>query len=323
MEIERFDSGMVLEVLVESERDNKLLFLLEHSGQGKKRVLPPVPAFHFQQGSVAQQVDGRFKQVDAVGAGIFCDTKRIPLVAAGGLALEVPHDAAQGGVPGLAFQVAAHEHAVVIGQAFVQAPGLDAVVDHVIVDAPPVEITDHVGGAPAGLGQGKHPGFLLLRLGLGRTGQGGEVLAHKGLHRLGKGKALDFDKIVQGRLAADPTGKPIPFAVADFQAVMLTGAVGVPADVYQRMGVEPLEVGQQVKLLCLGDLFRRNIAHLPSLPLARRPKPVSLPVVQLGLQFLACHGASTPFSDSNSRGDFRIENLPGYVLIFQITSFAL
>ena len=157
----------------------------------------------------------------------------------------------------------------------------------------------------------------------GARGRGGEILAHQGLHRLGKGKALDFDKIVQGRLAADPTGKPIPFAIADFQAVMLTGAVGAAADVYQLLGIEPLEVGQQVKLLCLGDLFRRNIAHLPSLPLARRPKPVSLPVVQLGLQFLACHGASTPFSDSNSRGDFRIENLPGYVLIFQITSFAL
>ena len=164
-----------------------------------------------------------------------------------------------------------------------------------------MEIADHVGGAPAGLGQGQHPGFLFFRLGLGRTGQGGEILAHQGLHRLGKGKALDFDKIVQGRLAADPTGKPIPFPVADFQAVMLTGAVGVAADVYQFMGVEPLEVGQQVKLLCLGDLFRRDIAHLPSLPLARRPKPVSLPVVQRGSQFLDCHGVSTPFSDSNSR----------------------
>ena len=38
-------------------------------------------------------------------------------------------------------------------------------------------------------------------------------------HRLGKRKALDFNEIVQGRLAADPTGKPVPFPVADFQAV--------------------------------------------------------------------------------------------------------
>ncbi|MCI8528912.1 MAG: hypothetical protein HFH82_07150 [Lachnospiraceae bacterium] len=118
---------------------------------------------------------------------------------------------------------------------------------------------------------------------------------NKRFHRLSKGKALDFDKIVQSRLSADPTGEPIPFAVADFQAVMLTGAVGIAADVYQLMGVEPLEVGQQVKLLGLGDLFRRDIANLPSLPLARRPKLVLLPVVQHGSQFLACHGVSTPF----------------------------
>ena len=205
--------------------------------------------------------------MDAGGDGVLRNRERVPLVAAGGLALEVPYNAAQGGVPGLAFQVAAHEHDIVIFLAFVHTPGLDAVVDQVIVNASPVEVVDHVGSAPAGLGQGQHPGFLLFRLGLGRTGQGGEVLAHQGLHRLGKGKALDFDKIVQGCLAADAAGKPIPFAVADFQAVMLTGAVGVAADVYQLMGVVPLEVGQQVKLLGLGDLFRRDVAHLPSLPL--------------------------------------------------------
>jgi hypothetical protein len=76
------------------------------------------------------------------------------------------------------------------------------------------------------------------------------------------------------------------------------------------MGVVPLEVGQQVKLLGLGDLFRRDVAHLPSLPLARRPKPVSLPVMQHGTQFFACHGVSAPFSDSNSRGTFGLKISP-------------
>ena len=176
---------------------------------------------------------------------------------------------------------------------------------------------------------------------------------------------------------------------------MLTGAVGAAADVYQLLGIEPLEVGQQVKLLCLGDLFRRNIAHLPSLPLARflfslyhsvgagldhvpqvlhvvgfhfvpflvnvcqwvvgfqqrpdlglrqferrhfhhdvlsdgvrtsvvkdyigrlgqKPSPVLClgvhdPLVQFVPQFLACHGSSTPFSDSNSRGTFGLKISP-------------
>ena len=36
---------------------------------------------------------------------------------------------------------------------------------------------------------------------------------------------FDLNEIVQHRIAADPTGKPAPFAVGDFQTVMLTGAV--------------------------------------------------------------------------------------------------
>lgn len=36
---------------------------------------------------------------------------------------------------------------------------------------------------------------------------------------------FDLNEIVQHRIAADPTGKPAPFAIGDFQAVVLTGAV--------------------------------------------------------------------------------------------------
>ena len=87
------DAGVVLKVLAESHGDDKLLFLLEHPAQGEHGVLPPVPALHFQQGGVAQQVDGRFKQVDAGCSGVLRDGEGIPLVTAGGLALEVPYDA--------------------------------------------------------------------------------------------------------------------------------------------------------------------------------------------------------------------------------------
>ena len=86
-------------------------------------------------------------------------------------------------------------------------------------------------------------------------------MPRKGLHRLGKRKALDFYQIVQSRLADDPAGEPIPFTVADFQAVMLTGAVGVTADVYQFIWVTVSQIGQQVDLLGLRNLFRRDKAH--------------------------------------------------------------
>ena len=79
------------------------------------------------------------------------------------------------GVAGLALPVPAHEYGVVIGQTFIQAPGLDAVVDHIIVNAPPMKIADNMGGAPAGLGKDQFPGFLLLWPGLRRRRRGREV----------------------------------------------------------------------------------------------------------------------------------------------------
>ena len=113
-----------------------------------------------------------------------------------------------------------------IGLAFVQTPGLDTVVDQIIVDATPMEIADNVGGTPAGLRQQQFPGFPFLRWDF-RCARLENRLSHKGLHRLGKRKALDFDQIVQSCLAADPTGKPVPFAVTNLQTVMLSGAVGL------------------------------------------------------------------------------------------------
>ena len=48
VEVDGLDAGMVLKVLAESQRDDKLLILLEYAGQREHGVLPPVPTFHFQ-----------------------------------------------------------------------------------------------------------------------------------------------------------------------------------------------------------------------------------------------------------------------------------
>ena len=50
--------------------------------------------------------------------------------------------------------------------------------------------------------------------------------SHNGFDCLRKGQLFDLNEIVQRGIAADPTGKPAPFAVGNFQAVVLTGAVG-------------------------------------------------------------------------------------------------
>ena len=54
------------------------------------------------------------------------------------------------------------EHDVVVGLAFVQSPGLDAVVDQLIVNAPPMEITDGMG---VGLNDDGAPSVKLSKLG--------------------------------------------------------------------------------------------------------------------------------------------------------------
>ena len=44
---------------------------------------------------------------------------------------------------------------------------------------------------------------------------------------------FDLNEIVQHRIAADSTGKPAPFAIGDFQAVVLTGAVSAAPETHQ------------------------------------------------------------------------------------------
>ena len=222
------------------------------------------------------------------------DGERVVLVAARHLALEVPQRPPQGSVAHVALPVIPSEQGVVILLRFKKQFVFQAVVQNDRVDAASHEIIQNSVVIAVQLWHEKFSGWGRFGGGM-RNGRQYCRPPNKRFHRLGKRKALDFNEIVQGRLAADPTGKPVPFPVADFQTVMLTGAIGAAADVYQFMEVIPLEVGQQVKLFRLSDLFRRDITHLPSLPLARRPKPVSLPVVQRGSQFLDCHGASAPF----------------------------
>ena len=134
-----------------------------------------------------------------------------------------------------------------------------------VLFAPPMKIADNMGSAPAGLGEDQLPGSLLLQPGLDRRRRVREVRPRQGFHRLSKRKALDLNEIVQGRFPADFAGEPVPFSVADLQAVMLTGAVGASAHMDELVRVIPLEIGQQVPFLSLGDLLRGDIAH-PTVP---------------------------------------------------------
>ena len=73
---------------------------------------------------------------------------------------------------------------------------------------------------------------------------------------------FDLNEIVQHRIAADPTGKPAPFAIGDFQAVVLTGAVGAAAEMHQLLRLVSPQIGQQVHLTGPHYYLRRDIWHM-------------------------------------------------------------
>ena len=70
------------------------------------------------------------------------------------------------------------------------------------------------------------------------------------------------DEIVQRRIAADSTGKPAPFAVGDFQTVVLTGAVGAAPEMHQLLRFISPQIGQQVHLARPRHHLRRDIWHM-------------------------------------------------------------
>ena len=73
---------------------------------------------------------------------------------------------------------------------------------------------------------------------------------------------FDLNEIVQRRIAADPTGKPAPLAVGDFQAVVLTGAVGAAAEMHQLLRLISPQLGQQIHLTSLRHHLRWDIWHM-------------------------------------------------------------
>lgn len=56
-------------------------------------------------------------------------------------------------------------------------------------------------------------------------------------------------------------GKPVPFSVADFQRVMLAGAVGVARQMHQILRVAELQVRQQIHLLRRLQGFFCDVGH--------------------------------------------------------------
>ena len=165
------------------------------------------------------------------------------------------------GVAGLSACVHADEHYIVIGVALVKAVGLDTEIDQLIVDPSAVKVFDGVGGTAVGPRQKQYLFFRRFR----RRGKGRRCrrkISHDGFDRLRKGHLFDLNEIVQRRIAADPTGKPAPFAVGDLQAVVLTGAVGAAPEMHQLLRLISPQIGQQIHLTGSRHHLRLDIWHM-------------------------------------------------------------
>jgi len=117
------------------------------------------------------------------------------------------------------------------------------------VDPAPGQLCrNHVVGMGRGQLKGlRRLGILLDRL---KRRRSGPAFA-QGFHGLHKADALYLCQVVKRRFAAYTPACPMPKTVADFQAVMGSGAVFIRAASHKLLGLIGLQVGKQVYFLCL------------------------------------------------------------------------
>ena len=163
------------------------------------------------------------------------------LITAGDLFLEIAYGATEGGVSGNACFVATDEYGIMIVNGFSQNIAADAVVDDALVDTSVPQIfLNPVSGRTQ---FGKPEDFC--RSGFGNRGdnRANGSFANNCFHSFCEGIAFDMDQVIQSSFSSDSPGEPIPLTVADFQTVMLAGAVGGGTFFHQFLGVEVLQIG--------------------------------------------------------------------------------
>ena len=158
----------------------------------------------------------------------------LPLKSPWNRASLIPRRQPNRALPSLSKPTKSHV-AVAFVPALINPPGLNAVVQNLLVNTPAFEVGHHRPIIRGGLGQKQVLGlFLLRRWHKGRRRDGSP--SGDSFHGLQKGIAVDLDEIVQRAGPADSAGKPAPLAIGNPQAVMGFGAVDVAGDVDQLLG---------------------------------------------------------------------------------------
>lgn len=242
------------------------------AGQGEGVGCAPVLPALFQQGQVREGVNGAFKDTEGLPRprpdG---NSEGEPLIAPGHLAHEggTRVCAPKGGIPGRV-SIVAHEHAVVVGCVLIELVVSDAGAEYLGVDAAAGQVGHHPPVVGVAGRQTKRLGPAPLR---GDKRRRGHVPCAEDLpHGVWQGQALHLHKIVQRGDASHAAGPPVPLPIGEFETAVGACGVGAVAVRNQLVRLIPPQIGQQVQLPGLGQLFRSDREHMVSQLLCHKMK---------------------------------------------------
>ena len=140
--------------------------------------------------------------------------KRIPLIAARCVTLEVLHRATAGSVLWRSVFILSDKNGVVVVGTLKYNPLGNALLDNLVVNATPEKILRHPVTIFVLRRQEQHLWLVFLH-GRGRRFPVRHRLPREGFHGFHKSVFLDFHQIVKGRIAAEAPRPPVPFAVGN------------------------------------------------------------------------------------------------------------
>ena len=132
-----------MQILVKGHRNRIFGFCLVDAGKRKQRVLAPIPASHFQESSIAQGINGRFKQVDGLAVSAAGQGEGVVLITSGYFTFEVAVGPSERRVTCSSSRVISDKYRIVVFLCLKQELVAQAVVDDLTVDAAPHQIVNH------------------------------------------------------------------------------------------------------------------------------------------------------------------------------------
>ena len=153
-------------------------------------------------------------------------SERIPLIAARCVLLEsATESASQGGIFRCSAFVFADKNSIVIIGTLIKRAVCDTLLYELIVNTTPEKILYH--SVTILIFGRQEQGFRFIFLGSRGWLPVRHRLSRENFHGFHKVIFLDLDEIIEGRIAAETSRPPIPFAVGNLQTVVFCGTVHI------------------------------------------------------------------------------------------------